>query len=173
MQFKKRIVPLNKVRLAEKNFKIAKEEYVKANRIYKEKRALFLDVKEKLKACEGVETDECNELREKAKEHAKEFLINGAKMAIEHLNKIKNKVESSEDMDEDKANEIITEIDNAISKLEDAIAQVESAQTKEEVQEAAKVISNIWKDIKHKERLHAARLVHAKVWNIKIGRAHV
>ena len=166
MQFKKRAISLNKVRLAEKNFKLAKQEYVKANRIYKEKKALFLDVKEKLKACEGVESDECNELREKAKEHAKEFLINGAKMAIEHLNKIKNKVESAEDMDEDKAKEIITEIDTAISKLEDAITQVEAAQSKEDVQEAAKVINNIWKSIKHKEKLHAARLVHAKVWNI-------
>lgn len=166
MQFKKRAIALEKVRLAEKNFKLAKEEYVKANRIYKEKKALFLDVKEKLKACEGVESDECNELREKAEEHAKAFLINGAKMAIEHLNKIKNKVESAEDMDEDKAREIITEIDTAISKLEDAITQVEAAQSKEAVQEAAKVINDIWKSIKHKEKLHAARLVHAKVWNI-------
>ena len=166
MLFKKRIIALNNLKQAENKFKLAKQKYVKVNKVYREKKALFLDVKARLKACEGVESNECTELREQAKEHAKEFLINGANMAIEHLNKIKHKIESAEDMDVDKAQEIIADIDNAISKLDDAIAQVEAAQTKEEIQEAAKVINNVWKSIKHKERLHAARLVHAKVWNI-------
>ncbi|RMF55070.1 hypothetical protein D6745_03230, partial [Candidatus Woesearchaeota archaeon] len=166
MLFKKRIISPSKVKKAEEEFKLAEEAYKKANKAYKEKKSLFLSVKEQLKNCKGVDTTKCNDLREKVKEHAKDFLINAADMAIEHLKKIKHKVESSEEIDEAKADEIITEIDNTISKLEDVKSQVEAADTKEEIQKAAQAINRIWKGIKHKEKLHAARLVHAKVWNI-------
>jgi len=164
--FKRRIIAKEKIERVRKNFELAKERFEKANKIYKERKQKFLEGKEKLKKCEGVDSEECNTLKEQVKENAKQFVINSANMAIEHLEKIKNKVESAEDMDEKRADEITTEIDNAISKLKEAITKVENAETKKEIQEAAKEISKIWLGIKHREKVHAALLVHAKVWNI-------
>jgi len=166
MLFKKRVIAKTKVDAAKLRFERAKNEYVRVNNAYKENKKLFLQTKEKLKECEGVETDECNELRNQTQEHAKEYIINGAKMAIEHLNKIKSKVESAEGMDEERAAEIIADIDEAISELEAAIEKVEKAETKEEVQEGARDVANVWRGIKHAEKVHVAKVVHSGMWNI-------
>ncbi len=166
MLYKKRVIAANKLKQAEDNFNKAKQDYMKANKIYKERKALFLATKTQLRECQDVDSEECNQLRAEVQEHAKEYLVNGAKMAIEHLNKIKNKVESAEDMDEDKAAEIIAEIDAAIAELEASITELEAATTKEEIQSAAENMNNAWKKIQHREKVHAAQLVHAKVWNI-------
>ncbi|MBI4448210.1 hypothetical protein HY643_04460 [Candidatus Woesearchaeota archaeon] len=166
MRFKQRSIAQNKLKEAKENFGLAKEEYAQTNRQYKEKRELFLETKEKLKECKGIETEECTKMRETAEGHAKAFLINGAKMMIAHLQKVKTKVEASEELDNETAQEIIAGIDDAIKKLEEAVNQAESAKTKEELQAAAKNISEVWRSIKYKEKLFAARLVHGRVWGL-------
>ena len=166
MLFKKREIAKSNVDAAKQRFEQAKNDYEKVNYAYKERKKLFLQTKEKLKECEALETDECNELRAQVQAHAKEYIINGAKMAIEHLNKIKGKVEAEEGMDEESAAEIIADIDEAISDLEDAIEKVDKAETKEEVQEGAADVAKAWKRIKHAEKVHAAKVVHAGTWNI-------
>ncbi len=166
MLFKKREIAKNKLDAAKQRFERAKNEYARVNKVYKEKKKLFLQTKEKLKECEGVETDECNELRAQVQEHAKEYIVNGAKMAIEHLNKIREKVETADGMDGERAAEIIADIDEAISELEAAIEKVEKAETKEEVQEGAGDVAHVWKRVKHAEKVHVARVVHSGMWNI-------
>ena len=166
MLYKKRVIAKAKLNAAKQKYVRAKNEYIRINRIYNQKKELFLETKEKLKKCEGQDTEGCNELRKQALEHAKEYVINGAKMAIEHLEKIKSSVESAEGMDEERAAEIVGEIDKAISDLETAIEKAENAETKEEVQEAAKEISQVWKKIKHAQKVHVARVVHSGMWNI-------
>ncbi|RLG13273.1 MAG: hypothetical protein DRN71_05175 [Candidatus Nanohalarchaeota archaeon] len=166
MLFKKRVIAKTKVDAAKQRFVRARNEYVRVNKIFNEKKKLFLQTKEKLKECESVESDDCNELRVQVQEHAKDYIINGAEMAIEHLNKIKSKVETAEGMDEDRAAEIIADIDEAISDLEAAIEKVKTAETKEQVQEGAADVAHVWKSMKHAEKVHVARVVHAGMWNI-------
>ena len=166
MLFKKRDIAKNKLDAAEQRFERARNEYARVNKVFNEKKKLFLQTKEKLKECEGADTEECDELRAQVQEHAKGYIINGAKMAIEHLNKIKGKAEAADGMDEDRAAEIIADIDEAISELEAAIEKVETAETKEEVQEGAKDVANVWRRIKHAEKVHVARVVHSGMWNI-------
>ncbi|MEA3342567.1 MAG: hypothetical protein U9Q92_00235, partial [archaeon] len=166
MVYKKRVIAKAKLNAAKQKYVRAKNEYIRINRIYNQKKELFLETKEKLKECEDQDTEECNELRKQALEHAKEYVINGAKMAIEHLEKIKSTVESAENMDEERAAEIIGEVDKATPKLMDAIEKAEAAKTKEELQVAAKEISQVWKKIKHAQKVHVARVVHSGMWNI-------
>ena len=166
MLFKKREIAKSKVDTAKQRFERAKNEYARVNNAYKENKKLFLQTKEKLKECEDVETDDCNVLRNQTQEHAKEYIINGAKMAIEHLNKIREKVEIAEGMDEESAAEIIADIDEAISELEAAIEKVENAETKEQVQEGARDVAKVWNRVKHAEKVHVAKIVHSGMWNI-------
>ena len=166
MLFKKREIAKSKVDTAKQRFEQAKNEYARVNNAYKENKKLFLQTKEKLKECEDVETDDCNVLRNQTQEHAKEYIINGAKMAIEHLNKIREKVEIAEGMDEESAAEIIADIDEAISELEAAIEKVENAETKEQVQEGARDVAKVWNRVKHAEKVHVAKVVHSGMWNI-------
>ncbi|MFH1432923.1 MAG: hypothetical protein ABIG84_06935 [archaeon] len=166
MLFKKREIAKDKLDDAKRKYEMAKNEYQRVNKAYNEKKREFNEVKDRLKDCKDQDTEECNELRELAKEHAKEYIINGAQMAIEHLNKIKNKVEAADGMDDERANEIIADIDETNAKLLAAIEKVKAAETKEEVQEGAKEVAKAWKHIKNAEKVHAARVVHSTMWNI-------
>ncbi len=173
MMFKKRIIAANRLRQAEQNYLRARQNYLKSLNSYRQVKTQFLEAKERLRECKDVDSEECNELRERAQNHSREMVINSANMIIEHLNKIKEKVESSETMDTERAEEIISEIDGYISELEDAIAQAEAAETKDEIKDAAKTVSKIWIRIRNRERLHAASVVKARVWGIMKRSEHL
>ncbi len=166
MLFKQREIAKDKLEKAHQNYVKAKNNFVKVNNAYNENRNLFLNAKNQLKNCEGNVSGECNATRERTREHAQNFTINAAQKAINHLEKIKSKVEGSESMDEETANGTVEELDNAIAELEAVVSEVESATTKEEIQDAAKKISQIWARIRHREQVHAARLLHVGIWNI-------
>jgi len=164
--FRKRVIFENKLKAANNRYNTAKQNFIKAKNAYREKRQNFLEIKEKLKACKGVESEECTQLNADALAHAKELSINAANMAIEHLNKIKESIEGNDDLEEEDAANMIANIDNAISELEAAKADVEAAETKEEVKEAAAVINRIWRRHAVRIKRYAARVVHAKVGEI-------
>ena len=50
--------------------------------------------------------------------------------------------------------------------LESAIEEAKAAETKEELQTAARKIANIWAKVENRAKLHAARIVHAKVGDV-------
>jgi len=164
--FKKRIIAANKLGEAKQNYAKAGQNYLKALNSYKDAKANFTEAKEKLRECKNVDSDDCNELRKRAQNHSTEMIINSANMIIEHLNKIKEKVDSSETMNETRAEEIISEIDGYTSELENAINKTKSAETKDEIKEAAKTVSKLWIKIRNRERLHAASVVNAREWGI-------
>jgi len=166
LMFKKRLIAQEKLKIAEKNYVKAKQNYLMAMNSYKEAKGLLLQEKKMLRQCTDSDTEECIQLRERAENHSRNMIINSANMIIEHLNKIKEKVESSETMDSERAEEIISEINGYISELENAIAQAESTETKDEIKEAAKTVSKLWIRIRNRERLHAASVVNARVWGI-------
>ena len=164
--FRKRIVGEDKKQQAMLNYGQAVKNYAQLNSIYKENRQEFLEVKEQLRNCTNVDDEECNELRDAALIRAKEYLVNGANMTIQHLEKIKNKIEGSEEIDEEKVTEMVGKIGEAIGQLQSAMQKAEAAQTKAELQEVAKEIHNIWNKFKNRERLYAAYLVDAQIWSI-------
>ncbi|HLC65640.1 MAG TPA: hypothetical protein VJI46_05975 [Candidatus Nanoarchaeia archaeon] len=164
--FEQRKIAKERLEAAEEAYEKAKERFEKAKDVYKEKKDKFLDARKKVKECEGVDTEECKKLNEEILQHAKEFLTNAADKAIEHLNKILEKVKSAEGVSEEDANAIIADLENAISQLEDAKAKVAAAATKEEIEEAAKTIRDIWKKAQHRAVLNAARVVHSRLGEI-------
>lgn len=166
MLFKKRTIIRERLEETKERFRIAKEAYQNVSKNYKEKWQLFLENKEKLKVCEDSASTECAEQKERVMEHAQQIVVNGANMLINHLSKIKSKVESSEEVNETEAQAVIAKIEQTIFELQKAVIEAEAAQTKEELKDAAKKISNIWKGFKHRERLYAVKVVHAKVWGL-------
>ncbi|MBN2101255.1 MAG: hypothetical protein JW716_00090 [Candidatus Aenigmarchaeota archaeon] len=164
--YQKRTIASEKLQKAHQNYEHAKGEFIKVNNAYNENRKLFLDVKTQLQKCEGVDSEECTQLMQRAHERAQEFTINAAQMAIRHLEKVKYKAESSEGMEEETAGGILNELNTAINDLEGVVAEVESAQTKEEIQTAAQKISQIWSRIRHREKVHSAELLNAGIWGI-------
>ncbi|RLG15035.1 MAG: hypothetical protein DRN66_00330 [Candidatus Nanohalarchaeota archaeon] len=163
---KKRIIAKQKLLKAEKDYMIAKQNYVKIKDDYRNRYAKFLAVKKKLKECNSSDSPECEKLREQAQEHANDAVAKSAEMLINHLSKIKHRIESEENINQTRADEIIANINAAIAELTDAKTEAKNAQTKEELKDAAKKVRTVWAKRKHWENVWRARLVHAKVWGL-------
>lgn len=163
--FAKREIAKDRLERAKENYERAKEHYQNANQKYKEQKELLNSIREKAKECQK-DTAECRKLRNQSMEAARSIIVNGGKMAIEHLNKIKEKVGSSEDLSNETAAEIIKQIDDAIAKLQEAVNKAKAAQTREDLKAAANQIAQIWKEISGKEKAYTAHLLNSRVWNV-------
>jgi hypothetical protein len=168
--FKKREIAKEKLDKAETDYRNAQEKFKSMNDKYKDTLDKFSEFKDQYRLCQNsteMNTTRCQDLNNKTIDQARQVIINSADRIIEHLNKVKAKIQSSEDLDEQKAQELITGLDNAIAKLQDAKKQAQEATTKDEIKAAAQNIKSIWKDyVQSREKIATARLLNARVWNI-------
>ncbi|MBI2658129.1 hypothetical protein HYX08_05545 [Candidatus Woesearchaeota archaeon] len=122
--------------------------------------------------------DELKEARERLKiakekrddnatlEEAKDYLLHSADALISHLEKIKAKVQESKNIGNNTEARIVAEIDAQIAEINQIKADVQASTTKDQVKEAAKKLQDKWKRLKHLIRLHAERVVSARVEGI-------
>jgi hypothetical protein len=151
--FKKRIISKQKVRKAEERFQIARQRLVEL------KKELDSEMK-LLKTAEEKNDDEA------VKEHAKKYLLRAADAIINHLEKIKSKIQQSESLNEDDALELIKDINLKIDELEDAKSSAEDAAKKEEIRKLAKTINAAWKRIRIKSEFYVSILSSKKIREI-------
>lgn len=169
MNFKARALGLEKVKEAKEKFLEAKEKFKESRDKAKEAQLKFLEAKQNRKNC----TENCEDLEAKTLEHAKKFLINTADSIIKHLEKVKEKIQASEDLTEEESAKMIAEIDAEIKTLEDAKAKVEAATTKEELKDVSKTILEAWKRIKNHARWYVGKLVITKHGGIIVKMKHL
>ena len=98
--------------------------------------------------------------------HAKAYLIRVADIIINNLEKIKAHVEENDDLTEEEAANITADIDAKIELMTEAKADVEAAETKEEVKAAGAAITEAWHSMRFGLRLHADALLRLKVTDI-------
>ncbi|MDP2909046.1 MAG: hypothetical protein Q8N77_04550 [Nanoarchaeota archaeon] len=169
LNFKVRELNTERIKEAVKNYGLAKQDFEKVRERAKEINTEFLKAKQDFKRC----TENCEEKEAKVLEQAKSFLTNTADSIIKHLEKIRNRVESSEDLTEEEATEIITKIDAQIKELEDAKAKAEAATTKDELKEATKTIRDDWKKIRNHADWYVGKLALAKHGGVIVKLKHL
>ncbi len=164
--YKARAIVKTKLVEAKGRFLNAKEKYSEAKEKYADTKLEFQDAKEKIAECKDQNATECAQLEDEIRAKAKEHLLNIADVIIENLNKIKSKAESSEDLVEEDAKELIEKIDAQIQEIEGIKAKIEAAETKEEITEAAKELKDKWALLKENAEVHAGRVVNARIGGI-------
>lgn len=167
--FKARIVAKQKLAKARLNYVRAKEHYLNAKKNYVNTKNKFLTVKTELKKCKGDDSEECIEKRRLIRAHSREHLLRIADLILKELDKIKNKIESSEDLSEEEASELLSKINEKISKIEEAKAIIENLSeesTKEEVQDAAKLIKKAWIQTKYIAKRAVGKLINSRIGGI-------
>ena len=103
-------------------------------------------------------------IRDKTRlEHAKNYLLRIADTLINHFEKIKAIVQESSEISDDMKARIVAKIDAQIAEINIIKAEIEAATTKEQIKDAAKKLRDIWDRFKHIARLHAGRVVSARV----------
>ena len=165
----KRIVAKDRIVMARQNYVIAKENYLIAKKAYLDLKPKFIEAKQKFRDCVGDDSEECQETRAELKKDAKPFLLHAADVVLETLNRVYNKVESSEELDEDEAEEIIADLADSIAEIEDAKETVENLDedaTSDDIKEAASTIREAWREMKHRLKMHVGHLLNAKIGNV-------
>ena len=151
---------LDKRDISEVRLKQIKDKFEKA----KEE---FEDAKDELKdAREALKEAKQNRDENATLEHAKDYLLHTADALISHLEKLKAKVQESENIDAELEAKMVAEIDAQIAEINSIKANVEAATTKEQVKEAAKKLRTKWNRLKHIIKLHTERIVSARVQGI-------
>ncbi len=169
--FKARVINAIQVEKARANYIRARERFIVVKMDLERAKLLFQE-RQRLKGeCKGL--GECNITEEDMINSAKNFLGNSADAIIEHLTKVKSKVEENEDLAEEEANEMIAKIDAKIAEIQAAKEQAQNATTKEEIREAAKKINAAWKNIKILTQIHATALINARVGGIIVKSEHL
>lgn len=169
LNFKVREINAEKLNLAKQNLGQAVKNFAQAREKSREAHKEFLAAKNEFKACTGT----CEEIESQLLQHSKRFLINTVDSMIKHLEKIKNTVQSNEDLTEEEASEMITKIDAQIQELENAKAKVELATTKEEIRESTKTINQAWKRIKEHAKWYVGKVAISKHGGIIVKLKHL
>ena len=151
--------------LNEKN--VTNEEIASLRQRFEGAKEKFNEAKDELKN----EREKLNEAKKKgdeksALEHAKNYLLRAADALINHLEKIKAKVQESPNINDETEVKIVAEIDAQISEINSIKAEVQAATTKEQVKDIAKKLRSKWNSIVHLIRLYSGRVVSARVEGI-------
>lgn len=169
--YKARVLDKIKIEKARENYIKAKERFILKKMDLEQAKLKFQEKQELRKQCK--ETGDCNITDEELIEHAKNFLGNSADAIIEHLNKVKEKIQENEDLTDEEANAMIAKIDAKIAEIEAAKEQVQNATTRQEIVDAAQTINAAWKNIKMQTEVYANGLINARIGGIIVKSDHL
>ena len=138
------------------------EKTLKGN--YKERLDKLKETKERLRNC-GNETqsDECTKIRADAVERAKEAALKAVDRLVTHLQKLKEKLQSSENIPEAEAAERIAKIDALLSEIGAIKQKISAATSKKELNTAVKELKDAVKKIKRASEAHSQGLLRAEI----------
>jgi hypothetical protein len=161
-----RKISKDKLEKAKENFKEAQERYDDLKEKFSKVKDNFTDSAKKIKECKSDNSTVCAELETKANENAKKYLLHTAEIILKSLEKVKAKLEESENLNQSFVAEKIADIDSAITKVNDLVEKGESAQTKEEIKAVAKDIAKLWTTLKIKVNENSVHMYSSQVENI-------
>ena len=164
--FKAREIAGENLKKAKDAYMTAKEKFVNARNKAENTKEKFNAAKDKVLKCSGDDSEECEEMREQINAKAKEHVMNIADVILEHLNKIKSRAESNEDLSEEEAAEIIAEVDGYIGEIEAAKETIATSESKEEIIKATNEIKNSWQRMKKNVEVTVGKLVNARIGGI-------
>jgi DNA repair exonuclease SbcCD ATPase subunit len=152
-------------------YKLAVAKYANVKDKDHKARSILNETKKHLSACKDGDSEECLELKRKTKHHSKEFLINSAEKVLAFLERLKEKVESSEELDEDQMEDILSKLEENIAEIEDAkdvVENLDNESTTEELRNAAETIKKAWKRVQTRSKWAIGKLTNAKIHGIII-----
>ncbi len=164
--FRARVIDKAKLAKAKVNYAKAKKDFFEAKEKLGRAKIRLEGAKNIRQSCEDPESEECAAAKEELRAAAKEHFTNQADIIIRHLEQIKSRAESSEVISEERAEKIISWADEKIAAFEAIKAEIEAAEDKAAILEAAKNLRDEWKDIKQDARSYVGRIVNSRIGGI-------
>lgn len=173
---KARDIAEQKMENAHAKFNEAEDKFMKVLSEHKEAKEKAAKLKDVLKECETSDTEECKQKLKDHKDEAKRFLLNAADAIIAQLEKIKARVQASEDLSDEEVNELLSRLDAQISEVRDARATIENLtpeSSRADIKEAAKKIRVAWGKIKQDVKRDVEHLIDSRIGGIVVRSKHL
>ncbi len=165
--FRKRVITPATIRKLEGDFQAAKSRFMIAVNAHSQRKNQWIIARDRYnRACRDKDSAECQKLLNESIDRARQYLENSANMAITYLQQVKDKVDSTDSIPHDQVAEIDSDINDYISQLNDVLADLEKADTKDEIKADAKKIDSIWTSARYRVRSYAAYMLGSKVMSL-------
>ena len=154
---------------ATKTYKIARLNTEQAKEKYLEAKQTLSQAKTRVREECASDGEGCVEIKKEIKLHSKDFLISSSDKVLNYLEKLKEKTEASENLDEDVKQETLAKIEGRITEFEEERENVEDLDensSDEEIKQAVLTIQNRWKKAQDDAKLSVGRLANAKIHGI-------
>ncbi len=160
--FRFRPLTLEQAKRSERAYEQLKENEEKLKEKYEERLQKANETMERVRECKKNPDDEvCANVTEKAINAFREAALNAADRVINYLEKVKERLNSSQDLTEDEAAKITANIDALIGKVESIKTRIAAATTKEELNAAVKQLKEELKAIKSEGEDSTQRIILA------------
>ncbi|MBI4140883.1 hypothetical protein HY485_03540, partial [Candidatus Woesearchaeota archaeon] len=119
-------------------------------------------LKEKIKGCKGVDSDNCKITRRDAKTHAAKFVDGATEQVFNILQKAKEATQNS-NMPEDQKQQLLGQFEQKIQQLNalrQKQGQIQAQSTTKEIKDAAKNVKEFWKQHKEEVKQQNLRVKH-------------
>ncbi len=164
--YKARKIAASELKNVKQQYLKIKERYNISKQRFSETKEKFTRAKERVQECTEDESAECQMIREEIRVNAQEHVSNIADVIIEHLNKVRSRIESNEDLTEEEAAEMLDEIEDYIAEIKEAKNTILASESKEEVLQAVNQIKNKWQIMEKRLGVTVGRTVNARVGGI-------
>ena len=145
----------------------ARQAYMNAKGRIKVHREKFTDargqlqaVKAQLARCHNDSSETCEEVRERAVNVTKDYLINSLELLKNHLELRKSSIEGADGITDEQAEELMALIDDSIEEIDLMIAKIEEVQTPEEMNELKGDVIELIRKHKVVAEMQGYRIVH-------------
>ncbi len=171
--FRARAIEQGKIARAQENYAFAKEKFIEA-KAGLEKAKQRLENAKAAKICrDNPESEDCVKAKEELRNASKEKLATQAEIILSNLEKAGEKAEASEYLTEDEAAKAAAFLEEQKAKFEAIKAEIEAAETKEEIIAAAKKLADAWKEVKHKVNAYINFVANARMAGVVVKAEHL
>ena len=172
--FKVRPLAENKIKQMDDLFEKLKENETSIKNDFKEKQRRFNETLIKLRACNSTSnatandsaSKECSNIRSEAVERSKEAALNQIDLILNHLEKLKQKLQSSQNMPQDELTQRIASIDSLVFEVGKIKITIQSATTKAQINAALVQLKRLLGKIRMSSDTHSQGLLRAEIMGV-------
>ena len=150
LAFKARKIKTTRLEVARKNYKSAKANLLKVKNNLKRATSNFKSLKKELINCKGK--TKCDNVKKKFLERGKKFFSYKVDLYINHLTKVKSRIDSNEYINNTKASGMVLDLDKNLEQLKVIKKNIEDASSKADLIKAVKDLEKQWKIINRRAK---------------------
>lgn len=161
--FRNRVIAEAQLRIAAEKLRLAKLVYEAAKLNAMDAKAKFRALNSSYFPCKNSSTTQCLEVKARILEAARNLTVNSYGRAISYLEKLRERIGSSQFINSTNAQEAVAEIDSALALLQAGKLKAQNASTLAELRNASLELKRIILKIRTMVRLHEVRVIRARV----------